>query len=139
MPKTTYLLEFRFGNACTLFVDGVRATRATGYGYDKEGTCFGEWIQKNFQPQLLKLINKRKAEHTNAHEGNPNSGYYKIPKLYGMEFTLTTSKRSSKAVRALLDGGCGFQSMMTIFKAIGGKVLTYNGRQKNINQYVVQI
>lgn len=62
MTKT---LEFRWTvsraqdtygyNICTLFVDGSKAARCNGGGYDMEGTALGSWIARAYADRLLAL------------------------------------------------------------------------------------
>lgn len=42
-------------NVCTLFVDGHKAARCNGGGYDMQGTCLGNWLAKAFADRLVAL------------------------------------------------------------------------------------
>ena len=40
---------------CTLFVNGDKVSRCNGGGYDMQGTCLGDWIERKFKDDLLQL------------------------------------------------------------------------------------
>lgn len=42
-------------NVCTLYVDGRKAARCNGGGYDMKGTVLGNWLASAFADRLLKL------------------------------------------------------------------------------------
>ena len=42
-------------NICSLFVNGQKASSCNGGGYDMQGTCLGNWIERKFKDELLQL------------------------------------------------------------------------------------
>ena len=42
-------------NICSLFVNGQKVSSCNGGGYDMQGTCLGEWIEREFKDELLQL------------------------------------------------------------------------------------
>lgn len=42
-------------NICTLYVDGLRVARCNGGGYDMKGTCYGDFLARNFAARLNSL------------------------------------------------------------------------------------
>lgn len=42
-------------NICTLYVDGRKAARCNGGGYDMKGTCLGDWVARAYRDRLLDL------------------------------------------------------------------------------------
>lgn len=68
-----------------------RRFRTIGGGYDMVGTVFGNWLEHNYQPELLKI---------------------KDSAFYGMTY------RADKN-QITLDGACGIDSMLRIADAIG--------------------
>lgn len=51
-------------NVCTLFVDGMKAARCNGGGYDMKGTVLGSWLAKAYADRLLKLTAADMPAHT---------------------------------------------------------------------------
>ena len=45
-------------NICSLFVNGQKVSSCNGGGYDMQGTCLGEWIEREFKDELLQLKDK---------------------------------------------------------------------------------
>lgn len=72
--------------------------KAGGYGYDKVGTVFGDFIKQHFTEELLKLA---------------KSKY--LSKFYGL--SLSNDKN-----QAYLKGACGDNCMIKILNAIGFNV-----------------
>ena len=94
-------------NICSLYVNGRKAYSCNGGGYDMKGTVFANYIQNNYQEQLLKL-------HSAEYYGmwfykNNGSGVERVD-----------SYEESNKTGAYLDGGCGFDSMKKILVACGG-------------------
>lgn len=103
-------------NICTLLVDGEKKGKCAGGGYDMQGTSFAQWLQDEFQDKLKERFKDEIASVTEkdyaAYSGNcykDISGFYgaKISGKQGSELTIS------------LDGGCGFNSIEHISKAIG--------------------
>lgn len=95
--------------------------RCNGGGYDMEGTSFGNWIQKRFQPELLALV-ATLPHVTKWHEDGcrwerPESAnkYRNADTLYGLTWNIY---KNGKQVVSM-DGACGFSSMQAILRAIG--------------------
>lgn len=117
-------------NVVTLKFNGTKQAQTCGGGYDMQGTCLGEFIEKAFPVSLSKLASKRAGTtttqneagrysstyHTNAGSGNmsnwtPNPNF-KESALVGLTF-YTHDKTAG------LDGGCGFSAMQEVLKALG--------------------
>lgn len=95
---------------------------AVGGGYDMLGTVFGDWIEANYQPELLTLQcnaatiwNSASKKQTRSEKPN----FYEHCdrplsecKLYGMSFYLIENKIS-------IDGSCGLDSMKQIAHCLG--------------------
>ena len=95
-------------NICSLWVDGIKCTSCRGGGYDLAGTCFGDWIESNYPTQLLAL---ECDEH------------------YGL---------SVYGGKPVLDGGCGFASMVRIWEALGGTIRQAESRT-NFTIFTIEI
>jgi len=78
-------------NICSLYVDGKKVTSCKGGGYDMEGTCLGEWMEKEFQEELKSI---------------DMNNFYGLREYDGIRY---------------LDGACGFSSMERIANALGYK------------------
>lgn len=92
-----------------------RRYKCIGGGYDMVGTVFGEWLEENYQEQLLSL----------NPEVNNMCGYRKLHFV-------------GQRVKVSLDGGCGIESMIRIAKAIGLEVETmYNSRKRENEGFYV--
>jgi len=92
---------------------------AVGGGYDMVGAVFGEWLQDNYQAELLAITHKAHYIHdghrlTKATEWQPMHQYVTIDphKLYGMTYHIAGD-------RVALDGACGLESMLDIAKHAG--------------------
>lgn len=118
------------GNTGTvrLFIDRDDSDRcvatAGGGGYDKRGTCLGEFLTDTFQPELLKIANRAGSTYRDTADGlqrveDETAGRYDSRALYGMT---TYRNRRGKAERVRLDGGCGYESMVRIAEAIGLRI-----------------
>lgn len=106
-------------NICTLLVDGVKVCKCMGGGYDMQGTAFGEWLQNEYQSELIKLNNDNginELKPVNTYETIKGiERKYTLPGFYGMSLYV----KPDNSVNVHLDGGCGFESMKTIAEAIG--------------------
>lgn len=101
----TETLHFKWSRTgkCTLYDKrDNKLGSAGGYGYDKQGTAFGEFLNTYFAKELKKI----------------NSVDY-----YGLTHwnskTRKSQKYATKNTKTYVDGGCGFQSMRNIFNKIG--------------------
>ena len=91
-----------------------------GGGYDMTGTVFGEWLQDNYQAELLAIAHKAHYIHdghrlTKAIEWQPMHQYVKLDchgSLYGMTYHIVGD-------RVALDGACGLECMLDIAKQAG--------------------
>lgn len=86
--------------------------KCMGGGYDMIGTVFGNWLQENYQVELLKIRGQA------AHIVSEKFGYIANPgnnRFHGMTHNQQTDKVS-------LDGACGLESMLRIAEAIGLEV-----------------
>lgn len=103
-------------NICTLLVNGEKAGRCNGGGYDMKGTSFGQWLSGYYQDQLQERFKNEIGAVTEA-DYSDYSGYcYKsIDGFYGARIS---GKKGDK-LKIELDGGCGFDSMKRIAEAIG--------------------
>jgi hypothetical protein len=106
---TLKTLHFKWGKTgmhkCWLYdrVDNVLGS-AGGYGYDKKGTAFGEFINTHFNKELKKL--------------NSND-YYGLSHYNTKKTKNRFQKRASKNTITSVDGGCGFHCMVDILNRIG--------------------
>lgn len=125
-------LEFKYGTSrgrdtygyriVTLYVDGKKAASCNGGGYDMFGTCLGNWMQKQFQTELLAMADRAhaiywcNADGSRAARGNE---YREVRDggLYGM--AAITNVETGKVRVVSLDGACGDSSMRNILKALG--------------------
>lgn len=140
MPKFTLDLSYR-GDTCglvttfrggsgtvRLYVDRDDSDRqvahAGGGGYDKRGTCLGEFLTDTFQPELLRIAKRAGASYRDTADGlqrveDEAAGRYDSRSLYGMT---TYRNRRGKAERVRLDGACGYESMVRVAEAIGLRI-----------------
>jgi len=104
-----YVIEVKWGisrgrdtdgyTTCGLYANGRKMASCSGGGYDLRGTVFGDFLEKEFQPELLKM---------------PREG-----RLYGSR--LLTDKGKEKIS---LDGACGQECMEQVIRVMGGKLET---------------
>lgn len=120
-------------NICTLFVDGEKAGRCNGGGYDMTGTSFAQWLTMCYQDELQKLFAEEIATFQTS---GKTFDYAKKSGFYGAMLT-----RKADRAGIVLDGACGFESMKRIAEAIGIK-LQWNkesDRYKNSSFYTAII
>lgn len=91
-------------NICSLYVNGNKVSSCNGGGYDMEGSCLGDWIQKSF-PETLKILD--------------------ISKYYGL---------MDYDGKIIVDGACGFSSMESILNGLGFKLTRVEQRKNTRNQ-----
>ena len=128
-------------NICTLWNvhTGKRLASCKGGGYDMEGTSFGDWVEKQFQSELLALANSSKVDRYNRDtkdwERVPTDNQYRGSgaDYYG----LTAYTKGGKIVEVKLDGGCGMESIRRIFNALGLEI-RYIRNTKNTKLYEVK-
>lgn len=117
-----YRLRFRWGvsrgrktsgyTICTLFVDDKKVSSANGGGYDLSGTVFGDWVEKAFKAELLKLkipMSRRNGQRFRE--------YYGL--TYQTEEGGSSYTPKKGYIKPLIDGGCGFSAVEKILKACG--------------------
>jgi hypothetical protein len=123
-------------NVCTLYVDGDKAARCNGGGYDMRGTVVGDWIARTFPDKLRQLT--KEFYGLSFHDPNfdpgkaipdPNDGRTveqreKDGVTVGLERYQSFYRASSKLPTErhtvpLLDGAYGLESMLEIAQAIG--------------------
>ena len=94
-------------NICSLFVNGQKVSSCNGGGYDMQGTCLGDWIEREFKEELLQL----KDIFYGLTFHNPNKQSIDLPS------DLPTEKHTTPVI----DGACGVNSVEKILKAVGYK------------------
>ena len=82
---------------------------AGGYGYDKKGTAFAQFIAHYFGEELKRLT---------ANYGSFDKGGFYGLRHYNTK-TRKSQKRASKHTRTTIDGACGFSCMRDILNKIG--------------------
>ena len=94
-----------------------------GGGYDMLGTCLGDYLQANHQMQLAELVLQAyniyngRTLSDNGHTGN---------KLYGLTYDSINNAM-------LLDGACGFESMVKIAREAGLTVNLYHDKKGHLS------
>lgn len=115
--------------------------KAGGGGYDRAGTCLGEFLQGHFGPELARIASRADSRYRLTRGDGPNErigvdddGHapYDRRSLYGMR----AYYRGRKVERVHLDGGCGWDSMVRIAEAIGLQV-KYVAETKNTKVYLL--
>ena len=96
-------------NVVTIW-DGNEKFRAMGGGYDMIGTCFGNWLEKNYSQRIKKLI-----PHDKEYSLSPNDNYGLFVKKDGGFW---------------LDGACGLDCMISIAKKVGLRVKRLGDNKK---------
>ena len=99
-----------------------RRYKTMGGGYDMLGTVFGDWLESEYQRELVELVDRLPLVDC----GYPVAGYMKVgenalPRYYG----LTVKPDGSVS----LDGACGHSCMVRIAEAIGLEV-QWEGNKK---------
>jgi len=106
-----YNLSTRYtkNSTCILEVNGIKVASAGGGGYDKEGTCIGEWLADNFGKRLMALdcSNLSGLAH-----------YHKVKKGFKGIKRIPASKREDKKYYTTIDGACGVSPMLLICKKL---------------------
>jgi hypothetical protein len=112
-------------NICSLWVDGRKVASCGGGGYDMKGTCFGDYIEANYQDRLQKL-------NANYGSGDNTKGFYGLVILKEGK----RLNRYKKGATIRLDGACGFDNIRRIAEKIGLK-LEYIHGSKNETIYTI--
>ena len=137
-------------NICSLWVRQIKEASTCGGGYDMKGTALGYFLQKRYQDRLLKLHRRAGSRVSVAPEGSPAAKAGKAYKqlttkarnkfrpiwdnhgeLYGMRAYY--KRGESKPYKIDLDGGCGFESIRRIGRAVG---LSFSYQYENANETV---
>ena len=114
-------------NICSLFVNGQKVSSCNGGGYDMQGTCLGDWIEREFENELLQLKDKFYGLTFHNPNWQPSKEIIKKEeegKSFGLERYQDFYKQSSdlpteKHTIPVIDGACGVNSVEKILKAVG--------------------
>ena len=98
-------------NICTLYVNGKKAARCNGGGYDMQGTCLAQYMRTRFEKELKGLVG-------NNGSGDDGTGYYGL-NFYGPKPAYERHKTYQEGDSISLDGACGHESMVSILNALG--------------------
>lgn len=109
-------------NICTLRAQDGTKYRCMGGGYDMLGTCFGEWLQANYQDRLWEI---RERAYNIVSIGNRSTNH---GGFYGMTWT-------EDDVR--LDGACGLESIRRIAEAIGVHVKSTSDAKGHTTGFII--
>jgi hypothetical protein len=146
--EESFFLQFRWTesraqdtygwNVCTLYVNGEKAARCNGGGYDMEGTVLGLWIANRFAGELCEQITTP-MYGLSFHDPNYDPGKAVVPgtgktveareasgESLGLERYQAIFSGSSPVPTPThhvpyLDGGCGKECMIKVLKALGGQ------------------
>ena len=113
-------------NICSLWINGQKVASCNGGGYDMQGTCFGDYIEKNYQERLQKL-------NANYGSNDKRKGFYGL--VISKNHKRINKYKSGAIIQ--LDGACGFDSMRQIAEKIGLK-LEYIHGSKSGNIYRIE-
>jgi len=114
-------------NICSLFVNGQKVSSCNGGGYDMQGTCLGDWIETEFEDELLQLKDnfygltfhnpnwQPSQEIIKREEEGKSLGLERYQDFYKQSSKLPTEKHTIP----LIDGACGVNSVENILKAVG--------------------
>ena len=112
-------LSFGGYTSCSLTVDRRWVASCGGRGYDMRGVVVGQWVQKRFRDRLLRL-----SEH-----------------FYGLNFYAPDGDSSPTPTKQhtlpLIDGKCGFESVINILRAVGGQIKQV--KIADADRYVVKV
>ena len=137
MQEKKYNLKFKWTvskaqdtygyNICTLLVDGQKAARCNGGGYDMQGTCLGDWVASQFKDLLLKIKQdfygltfhnpnwQSSKEIIKREEEGKSLGLERYQDFYKQSSKLPTEKHTIPQI----DGACGFSSVEKILRHLG--------------------
>ena len=114
-------------NICSLFVNGQKVSSCNGGGYDMQGTCLGDWLEREFEDELLQLKDnfygltfhnpnwQPSQEIIKREEEGKSLGLERYQDFYKQSSKLPTEKHTIP----LIDGACGVNSVENILKAVG--------------------
>jgi hypothetical protein len=114
-------------NICSLFVNGQKVSSCNGGGYDMQGTCLGDWIEREFENELLQLKDnfygltfhnpnwQPAKEIIKKEEEGKSFGLERIQDFYKQSSDLPTEKHTIPVI----DGASGINSVEKILKAVG--------------------
>jgi hypothetical protein len=83
--------------------------RTIGGGYDMIGTVFGQWLEANYQKELIEISQRAHTVYNQQLEWVTSD---RSDRLYGMTYRVIGG-------RITLDGACGLECMIRIAEAIG--------------------
>ena len=92
-------------NICSLFVNGQKVSSCNGGGNDMQGTCLGDWMEREVKNEPLQL----KEKFYGLTFYNPNRQSSDLP----------TDLPTEKHTTPVIDGACGVNSVEKILKAVG--------------------
>jgi len=140
MTSTFYVIRFgtsrgaeTYGyTTCTFreaFEGGKRLASCSGGGYDLAGTVLGAFIQRTYQSRLRCISSQ--ASYTWAGPGSV--GMISKPRTASSLYGMTHYTHNGEIH---LDGGCGWESMVKIGKAVG---LAISRRSTGRDGYSVEV
>lgn len=101
--------------------------KTCGTGYDMVGTVLGEWFENQYQAELVKLV-KANTDKLEVYS-TTCPDWQKIRGLYGLTY------RQGKAI---LDGGCGVESMLHIIESCGFEVQRSHNKKGHTTGFYIQ-
>lgn len=101
--------------------------KTCGGGYDMIGTVLANWFQDQYQPKLIELVNANADKLEVYSTTCPD--WQKIQGLSGLTY------RQGKAI---LDGGCGVESILRIIEACGFEVQRSHNKKGHTTGFYVQ-
>jgi hypothetical protein len=125
-------------NICSLYINGEKVSSCQGGGYDMQGTCLGDWIEKQFQEEL-KSLEAGTSETVETDRGT----YQKRSGFCGLFFSVPGERYASRSrwiegAKVSLDGGCGIRCMEDILKVLGYDFRYLPSKSKNRSTYMIQ-
>jgi hypothetical protein len=154
MPAPKYSLFFKWSvsrgrdtdgwNICTVYVDGQKRASCNGGGYDMQGTSFAEFLQGEFQTELVAFADQADSHYELTPK--PLAGrkrkqeyeYKAIKDRRGQFYGMTAYWIDGKCRNVSLDGGCGFECMCSIAKKLGYGVRYIHTGSKNNSTYLME-
>lgn len=100
-------------NIATLYDTTTRKRfRTNGGGYDMTGKVFGDWLESEYQSELLQIADKARGYWDSE---TFSSGNLSGNRLCGM----TAQYKAGELYKIILDGACGLECMLSVAEAIG--------------------
>lgn len=114
-------------NICRLddSISGKRY-KTCGGGYDMVGTVLGDWFEEQHQAELVTMVQANADKLETYSTTCPD--WQKVQGLYGLTY------RQGKAI---LDGGCGVESMIRIIEACGFEVERSYNKKGHVTAFYV--